>query len=413
MSEILTSDKKGLRLLEDSIVINYKLDKWVNAEKRIKARQEAEGKGCDCKGSAYVSYYNMPQTMNVFDTDTGTSSQYRVNVTPADVNNLLGENGIKNIVFLDKIASANLFELTEIIKDNSDVLHSLNGYNGNGSFVTFGSNSIFNNDSKEKPTFVEKVVNFFKRRQEKKSVEFDAVEFFTQVKFTSKKSAELYRDRVANYLKAIHNAHAIGQTALVEQYLKEMITNKYENLLDSEGFYYAITEQQIVDFVKKTEKGVQLSYISNFGRPIPEEVNELLMKVNQLEVFDNYVILYFDPKGTVYKETEKEKYKRKDPILFGVIAGSKKLYYITDWVDEYCDLTLEKFVDTLKIKKSDLKIYKTEKKENNTEKRVNGVKERVMEKNSGKTEHIDDIEKEIADSKPEPVKKTKKTKKNG
>ena len=360
MSEILTSDKQGLKLFDDSIQINYNLDKWVNAVKRIKAAKA--DKNCECKNNAAYSIY-MPQTMNMYDNDTATTSQIRVSVTP---DNYVDNNSLKDIVFLDKIASANLFELTEIIKENSEVLHSLNGYNSNSSFITFGSNSRnpFNDsDEKTKLTFIEKVINFFKRRKEQKSVEFDAVEFFTQVKFTSKKSAELYRDRVANYLKAIHNAYAIGQTALVEQYLKELITNKYENLLDSEGFYYAITEQQIVDFVKKTEKGVSLSYISNFGRPIPEEVNELLLKVNQLEVFDNYVILYFDPKGTVYKETEQEKYKRKDPILFGVIAGSKKLYYITDWVDEYCDLTLEKFVDTLKINKSDLKMYKEPKKE--------------------------------------------------
>lgn len=360
MSEILTSDKKGLRLFDDSIQINYNLDKWVNAVKRIKAAKA--DKNCECKNNNAYSIY-MPQTMNMYDNDTATTSQIRVSVTP---DNYVDNNSLKDIVFLDKIASANLFELTEIIKENSEVLHSLNGYNSNSSYITFGSNSRnpFNDsDEKTKMTFIEKVINFFKRRKEQKSVEFDAVEFFTQVKFTSKKSAELYRDRVANYLKAIHNAHAIGQTALVEQYLKELITNKYENLLDSEGFYYAITEQQIVDFVKKTEKGVSLSYISNFGRPIPEEVNELLLKVNELEVFDNYVILYFDPKGTVYKETEQEKYKRKDPILFGVIAGSKKLYYITDWVDDYCDLTLEKFVDTLNIKKSDLKMYKEPKKE--------------------------------------------------
>jgi hypothetical protein len=28
-----------------------------------------------------------------------------------------------------------------------------------------------------------------------------------------------------------------------------------------------------------------------------------------------------------------------------LIKGSKKLYYICDWVDEYCDLTLDKVVE--------------------------------------------------------------------
>ena len=76
--------------------------------------------------------------------------------------------------------------------------------------------------------------------------------------------------------------------------------------------------------------------------------------MNELEVFDNYVILYYDPEGIVYKETAHEEAKRRDPIIFGVIAGSKKLYYVADWIDEYCDLTLDAFVDSLGIEKEDL-----------------------------------------------------------
>jgi hypothetical protein len=37
--------------------------------------------------------------------------------------------------------------------------------------------------------------------------------------------------------------------------------------------------------------------------------------------------------------------RRKDPILFGVIRGSRKLYYLGSWEDEYCDLTLDKFIE--------------------------------------------------------------------
>ena len=30
--------------------------------------------------------------------------------------------------------------------------------------------------------------------------------------------------------------------------------------------------------------------------------------------------------------------------------------YITDWVDEYCDLTLNKFVETIQVKMKDIKL---------------------------------------------------------
>lgn len=99
-------------------------------------------------------------------------------------------------------------------------------------------------------------------------------------------------------------------------------------------------------------------YFDDIARPIPEEVVDKIGKANELEVFDNYAVLYFDPNGEIYKETEQQRAKRKDPILFGLISGSNKLYYVADWIDEYCDLTLEKFVDTLGTTKDALKIFK-------------------------------------------------------
>ena len=39
--------------------------------------------------------------------------------------------------------------------------------------------------------------------------------------------------------------------------------------------------------------------------------------------------------------------KKRDPILFGLIKGSRKLYYICDWIDEYCDLTLSQLIDKI------------------------------------------------------------------
>jgi hypothetical protein len=110
----------------------------------------------------------------------------------------------------------------------------------------------------------------------------------------------------------------------------------------------------MVSFVKQCERGIKLDYIKNFTRPLPQEVVLKIERVNQLEVFDNYVVLYYDPDGKIYKETAREEAKRRDPIVFGVIAGSTKLYYIADWVDEYCDLTLEKFIDAIGVKKEEL-----------------------------------------------------------
>ena len=73
-----------------------------------------------------------------------------------------------------------------------------------------------------------------------------------------------------------------------------------------------------------------------------------MIQNDKLWVFDNYVILHFDKTGDATEMTVKEKEKAKDPILFGVTKYSRKLFYVADWTDEYCDLTLEKFLKQLK-----------------------------------------------------------------
>jgi hypothetical protein len=66
-----------------------------------------------------------------------------------------------------------------------------------------------------------------------------------------------------------------------------------------------------------------------------------------LKIFDNYVILHFDPEGKSTQLTEEEIRRKKDPILFGVFGESRRLYFIGDWKDEFCDLTLEELIKTL------------------------------------------------------------------
>lgn len=191
----------------------------------------------------------------------------------------------------------------------------------------------------------------------------DVLQFFAEVKGITKKNMGLYTNRLSGYIVALKNSDMSGQSALKEQLLRDMVINKYESVLYANKNYYVITEEQVVEFVKKTERGVRLDYIKNYMRVIPPTVVKKIDKANKLEIFDNYVILHYDPDEKSYAQTieekKKEDAKRRDPILFGVIRGSNKLYYITDWIDEYCDLTLDKFVETLQIEKETLKMDET------------------------------------------------------
>ena len=347
---ILTKDINGndvLEIFDIGVTIDQKLPKWVNAAKRIAEKKE--------KGNTEEKTSYLIRQTQYTSTENGTSSEtltmnnpINIYVTPD------GDSGKKDAVDFDSVAAANLNELTELIKKGglSSVLSGYGGMNGwNMTNEAWGVGRILPVDGgSDKKSFfsnIKKKIDRWLGKTFAPKPELNVIDFFTNVKLESKEGAEIYRDRVSKYLQAIHNANTVGQTALVEKLLSEMIANKYEALLASRGVYYAISEKRVVDFAKKTERGVSLTYIKNFIRPIPQDVIEKVIAANDYEVFDNYVVMHYDPKNEHKAETRKEEAKRKDPIIFGVIAGSRKLYYITDWVDEHCDLTLEKFVDTL------------------------------------------------------------------
>ena len=128
---------------------------------------------------------------------------------------------------------------------------------------------------------------------------------------------------------------------------KQYIT-RAENVLFNGGFKQYQTEESLIKFIVQCKKGLCLTEIENFERPIPSDVVEKIEAAEQLKVFDNYYILHYDPSGAVnqyLKENITTKPKPKDPIVFGVIRNSTKLYYVADWMDEYCNLTYKDILE--------------------------------------------------------------------
>lgn len=390
MNDFLTKDKRHLTLFQDNIVIDKRLLKWRRAEQGIEKTKTPDG--------SRVSVVSLNNS-----TDSNSISSYVINTTPdmvmsaeeyrasmgmepptptdnfdpdRDLNaqpSWLPLYETPEGVKFDELATAGIRDLTKLIVEKK-IKYVMAGYGSFGSTVgtpmaiydNEDSNSArlrltleeINKKMSEGPWY-KKLWNAFTKKKEivvdeVEEQSMDALKFFSLVKASSKESVAVYKDRVSKYLTALHNATNIGQTALQEELIRGLITNRYESVLYAEGYYYAVTEEQVAKFASQCEKGLKLSYLKNFSRPIPQEVIDKIAKMNELEVFDNYVILYYDPEGTVYKETAYEEAKRRDPIIFGVIAGSKKLYYVADWIDEYCGLTLDAFVDSLGIEKEDL-----------------------------------------------------------
>lgn len=215
---------------------------------------------------------------------------------------------------------------------------SFNGFAIGGGFVLPSSDSSDSNISfNGKTSFAKRVILFFKELFKKKP-KLTVSDFFKLVKASAIDTVK-YTDRVNNYINALTHAKNNNQAALVQDIQQKIDEIKYESILFAGGFTTVITEEQVVKFYKECQKGLELTWIRNFIRVIPEKAANKKKEADALEVFDNFVILHYDPEKKAFKEEE------KDPILFGVIRGSRKLYYIADWVDEYCDLTLDQFIE--------------------------------------------------------------------
>jgi hypothetical protein len=186
-------------------------------------------------------------------------------------------------------------------------------------------------------TFAEKVSRLWKefRRTSIEETFRKVANAAQQVSFTNK------MNDVDEY---INRAKKHGQTALAEQLKKNRDVMEVEMALVHSTFRTFITEEKLVQFVQESKRGIRLDWIENFTRLIPRDVLEKKEEADLLEVFDNYVVLHYDPNGRSTEMTEAEKARAKDPILFGVSRRSRRLYFIGDWKDELCDLTMEDII---------------------------------------------------------------------
>ena len=131
---------------------------------------------------------------------------------------------------------------------------------------------------------------------------------------------------------------------------------KRERKLIKLGFNKVVYKKTIEEFKTLAPNGIIFVDMKDYTRDIPDDIVEKIKLTNN--IFTDYVILATDYTKEMTRKVE-EKKRSKDPIIFGVFyenAGNdprsrkiinERFYYVGDWVDEFCDLTLNKFIDTL------------------------------------------------------------------
>lgn len=126
------------------------------------------------------------------------------------------------------------------------------------------------------------------------------------------------------------------------------------------------TIQKYTELVK--DKSVYVCELSEFPRDVPDEVFDKI--ADHMDLFDHLYVVFTDYTQTVSKEIEQSR-REKDPILFGAFdlanrgRGAFMLgprwYFIGDWVDEYCDLTLSKMIEKFDTEHVDIEVVKNAK----------------------------------------------------
>lgn len=158
-----------------------------------------------------------------------------------------------------------------------------------------------------------------------------------------------------NCIKLIEKYQVTGQEAPIKKLLFHMECIEKERVLVKSGVNKFIYRDDIEEYIEKVaDKAVKIIELSRYEREIPDEYVGLVKFAKT--VFSEIYILFTDYTGKEEKRIKKEKIV-KDPIMFGVFNDTKtyavvdRFYYLCDWVDEYCDLTLDKFVSEMKNKK--------------------------------------------------------------
>lgn len=191
---------------------------------------------------------------------------------------------------------------------------------------------------KDNRSLIQKIIDFFKP---KTNIE----ETFKNIK-SSLESCDTQELKESAYIvyQMLEKINKIGQKRQVERIKQAYNVLVCELVLAKKNKLKYITEQHAIDFMLKSEFGVCVDFIGTYCNVIPLHILDKIEESHNEKIFDNYCIMYYDKTLTPFRHIQiaAEEIKKRDPILFGMLDGSRKLYYVTDWVYKDDDLTLEK-----------------------------------------------------------------------
>ena len=160
-------------------------------------------------------------------------------------------------------------------------------------------------------------------------------------------TTEALKESYSVFLKLAEKYTKLGQKESLKKLCFLADTLKKEEKLIELGITTYIYKDVIEDYIENVaDKTVKIIELSRYMREVPDELVETIEKSKDL--FDEFYVVFTDYTGKEERKIEKER-RDKDPILFGVFKNNSnvadRFYFLGDWIDEYCDLTLDKMVE--------------------------------------------------------------------
>lgn len=185
------------------------------------------------------------------------------------------------------------------------------------------------------------------------NIELNARDYFNQLKQKREKITDKDLELIYDNCEKLMQKYMItGQVNGAKKILFHLENIEKEKELVKMGIDTFIYRSDIEEYIESVEnKVVKIIELERYEREIPDEIVNIIAKVK--DKFDQLYIVFTDYTGEVERQVEKER-RDKDPILFGTLQDEKinviveRFYYLGDWEDEYCDLTLDKMVTEMK-----------------------------------------------------------------
>lgn len=189
------------------------------------------------------------------------------------------------------------------------------------------------------------------RVKENKSV--TPAEYFAEVKsrkqiMTEAGLSQLYE----NCLALLEEYNRSGQVAAQKKLLFHLDNLTREKKLLELGINTYVYKDDVDEFIHQVnDKVVKITELENYQRRIPAGIIERIEACKG--IFDKMYVIYTDYTGREERRVQAER-RERDPILFGTFQDAttmtvvERFYFIGDWIDEYCDLTLDKMVAQMK-----------------------------------------------------------------